>query len=353
MTGPVRGDLPPQQSISLPPRALSGIQFRNGDIVDVRVIQPLAGDRWQLSIGGKLIPAKVEIPVQPGIILSVRIMKLPNGGLVLRLLDRSPATGLAARLGFPATADVQLIISALIRSGMPVQSEHVSELLAMLSRLKKKDSSAARLLAMLHDRGIRLTSAQIDLLLQEIGDGSATPDRPGYGHQGERRPGDSPQDRNARESKRTVNQIASMIRRFTTGAESMDRSLLQVFNHIPAGHDHWVVIPFGYSANEDHVRGSIRVRLRSRGSRVFADRYALSANVEGEQWVFCWAGGGEKRSIGVYTDCELGSHDRRRLESTLSDIGYRLTSGVQPLSATDGFSDLDDGRYSRGVERMV
>ncbi|HUX13405.1 MAG TPA: hypothetical protein VMW87_10270 [Spirochaetia bacterium] len=330
--------------------------LRSGETVTLRVVGKLAGDAWQVSLSGKLLSVSSEVRLTIGTVLRAAVERLPNNRILLRLIPNDSGARVARQLGVPESPVLQMAINALVQSRIAIVPEQVSAVLTTLQRLRRQDEGAARVVALLHDRGLHLTAAQIEELLQAlagISDGGQS------GEFADRHPRD-PKDPGADAGSGDVaggnprsnieqdvmNAVGDAVRFFCMRTSEIGDHVLQLFNHLPAVHDRWLVIPFGYSveASEEGaqaVRGSLRLRVAGTTGSEKVDRARLYVESDGESWLFAWPIRGAEKDQGAMEVFADGEFDRDRFDHLVhivKGLGFAPPARIMPLAGTDGFT---------------
>jgi len=363
MTGNVPRDLPStRKTISLSLRNSSDLPLQSGDTVGVRLLKQISGARWQISLNGKVLSATVHLPAYPGMVLSARVTKMPGGKLILEVTPPAAEERIAAQLGLQPSPEIRSIVSALMSSVMPIQPARVEQILSLFLKLRTRNASAARILAMLEDRGINLTADQVEQLIQGIdangvtgsGDGSGSFDEPDKGGQRTDTPireTPAPEPKLV-EPEALSARLAELLHYFAERTASQDSHLLQLYNHVTAEHDHWIAIPFGYSLDEMHVHGSLRVRVRSVSSR--SPQVALQVELSDDKWLFSWplSASSQPQPMRIYHTGK-SRVDARALEEQLAKLGFKLAGRIRSVSETDGFPEQTDPLSAIGFDAVV
>jgi len=313
----------------------------------------MAGGQWQVSLSGKLLTVTANVPLKPGAVVRA-VVEQVGGRVLLRVVPDSLQARLAQTLGLPESPELGVAIAALMRSHMALSSEQITSVFKALVRLRRQDAGSARVLAMLHDRGLKLTADQVEELLltlegvQGWGNGGGSSRGRDFGD-----PGGRARDRETfariQSPRSTRDAVGGALRYFCGRTTEIGDHLLQLFNHVSPLHERWLVIPFGYALSEDGdrqnevgVNGSLRLLIA--GQR--ADRARLYVQCAGGSWLFGWnlnPGGPETRRMEIHTDSDPGRRETGELFATVRKLGFIPPPAPAPLIASDGFS-VGDGR---------
>jgi len=337
-------------------------QLKPGEIVTLRVVQPVAGGQWQVSLSGKLLTVTAQVQLQPGAVMRAVVEKTA-GRVLLRLIPDSLPARISQSLGLPNTPQLGLAVDALLQSHMALSAGQVTSVLKALLRLRRQDAGSARVLALLHDRGLSFTSDQVEELLTALEGAPAwAGDADGGQRRNYREPDgnhEEPESRSRPSARAGVRDAVGGALRFFCGRTAgIGDHLLQLFNHIPARHDGWVVIPFGYAVTERSgvraqeemsVNGSLRLHVTTQTARSVGpevDSARLYVSCGGSSWLFGWPLDGDRepgnpaetRRMEIHTDAEPGRASLRELFATVRRLGFVPPASLLPLSNSDGFS---------------
>ncbi len=330
--------------------------LRSGETVTVRVVAKLTGDQWQVSLSGKLLAVTSNVRLTVGTVYRAGVERLPTGRILLRLIPNDSGLRIARQLGVPQSPALQMAINALVQSHMAIVPEQVSAVLATLQRLRRLDDGAARVVALLHDRGLHLTAAQIEELLQAlagISDGGQSGGFAG-GDPGDNRDGGEDEKSETSSGEKVGSDpdldvmaaVGDAVRFFCTRASEFGDHVLQLFNHLPAAHDRWLVIPFGYSVETAEetpleLRGSLRLRICATGGSQKADRARLFVDCGGESLLFAWPLDGsdnDRGALEVFANRKFDREQLDELKRVVSRLGFTAPELIMPLTDTDGFT---------------
>jgi hypothetical protein len=263
--------------LELSPGARSELSLRPGDSVLVRVIKHLAGNKWAVGIRGRVLPAFSEVELAAGQRLKAQVA-VRQGRVTLRVSGEPQDTirALLLRQGMRPDPLLETIVKAFLSSGLSVAPERLQAARRLLEKMKLDPRKFSRILAVMLEKGMDLRSRGLEQLLSVLGYGEQESD----GGQRRRR-------RMSPDAGQLAKQLKSEVEQ--QGGEG---SSLQVFNHLRAEHDGWVVIPFDYTCDDSgRIYGTIRLLYDP--LRRQTDRLVVVARSEsGGKWSFVLRGKG-------------------------------------------------------------
>jgi len=132
-------------------------------------------------------------------------------------------------------------------------------------------------------------------------------------------------------------------------AEDEGSSPLQVFNHTAAETGSWIVLPYGFRADDLAYTGSIRLWYNGTSKRWEKAVLSVREKSAEKTWFFSWSLGDERSSVAVYTDDERWSDRRERAEfkRKLRKLGLKSDDNFNKEEDFDGFE------AGRDVSRLV
>jgi hypothetical protein len=318
-TGPIGG------SIHLSPRPELG--FRMGDLVSVHVIKRIEGAKWAVGIGGRVFPAVSELALEPGMHLQARV-SAAGGKLALVIAEVTSDAVSAAlqREGLPAGGDVELIARALARSGLPILTETIQKVKALLARTELEPRKAARLAATLVERGIDPSSPGAKALLPVLA----------FGERG----GENPRRYKGRQMPDSPHAVKEYVEGLAA-APAPPPSSLAAYNHIRGRSQTWIVIPFLFTAGEDRIAGTLKILFDPFQARPLA----FTMTTEGIGFHLPLQGA--NRMLRIFCD----DHRVRRvvergldsLRSKFHNMGLEVDDTVNEGDLFDGFSPAGEG----------
>jgi hypothetical protein len=311
--------------------ARSELSLRSGDSVLVTVIKRLTGNKWAVGIRGRVLPAFSEVELTPGQRLRA-LVGIQRGRITLRISGQAadPIQELILRQGLQPSQLVQSIVTAFLRSGLPIAPERLLQVRQLLERLKLEPRKFARLIAIILEKGIDPRSRGLERLLLILGYG----EQESGGERGRGRRGPLDPEKLAR-------QLQSDIE----SPESGEGSSLQVFNHLQGPDQTWVVIPFSYSFEDSGtVYGTIRLRYDVRRQR--SDRLIVVVrSAQGGKWSFVLKNGSRRGEAAPAPELYVFGEpvDKRRkaelnvLLQKLQNLGVKIDDTIREDQNFDGF----------------
>ncbi len=235
--------------------------MRSGDFVTLKVIERIVGSKWAVSLQGRVIPAYSDLDLTPGKTLRALVTRRGEEGrhFLLKLIGETenPLEELLMRQGLTPDKDSLQIVSSLIRSGVNVRPGTIYRIKNLLKRLKLDPRRFSRLLALLLDKQLDLSSAGIEKLLMLLGYGEG----------------------NSREQRRYKNRnmpeqagsTAEELKKSLSEPEGSPDSSLALFNHLKGSGEHWIIIPYGFTwvengGAEHCLNGTIRLQYDEPGA---------------------------------------------------------------------------------------
>jgi len=312
--------------------ARSELPLRSGDFVLVQVLKRLTGNKWAVGIKGRVFPATSEVPLTPGRRLQAQVL-IQNGRINLKIENLPPnmIQNLIIRQGLQADATMETVVRAFLGSGLAVAPERLQRAYKLLGKLKLNPRKYARILAIVLEKGIDLSSRGLESLLFLLGYGEQ--DSGGRKGRGRRMPPDAG---------RLQQQLSEQIER----PEESEGSALQVFNHLRGSGDRWVVIPFDYRyQSSGRVYGTIRLRYNSEER---LDRLVVSARSDsGGKWSFVLdnlqdqSRKNTSRELQIFCDSVAKTREVRKqldvLRIKLQNLGVKTDDTIREDASFDGF----------------
>ena len=251
-----------------------------------------------------------------------------------------------SELNLPQTKDHKTILEAFMKTGLPIKEELIASLMRTYGSLASRDKVAARVLALLADKGLLPAPEDAEKLVRAVTDPLSEKRR----DQGKKREHGG-QDRGTRHRQRkNARSIRSADIRTAAERTWDSGGLLSLFNHVRGGHDHWVVIPFSLEGREETL---VLRCCMGRDDRI--RRYTLSVYGE-HSWHFEGRRSGKSHRIVVYcSDKKIrgDSHDViERLRKKLGNLSLEIDDTIREVSGFDPFVS-DHITDSHGVDTRV
>ncbi len=223
--------------------------IKPGAVVSFTAVEQLSQNSWIIRIQGQNLKVQSSVSLSLGEQLRAKVT-LHEGRMLLKLMDpASPLKSIAERLGLPQGEAAAQIIESFVEQGLPLREEMLRRALLLFEQLKSRDPRSARLIALLLDKGIFISAKQFEKfqqLLWEIPNPSpeSLEDRKKRGRDTHHERDRQNEDRRKQQEKEG---LSRSIRRQVHRREN-DGNLLQLFNHMEAAHDNWIVVPLEFDS---------------------------------------------------------------------------------------------------------
>ncbi len=237
-------------------------------------------------------------------------------------------------------APEQKLFGILRQLHMPVQHEIIGAILKKAGTAKD-DAKILRLIAGLYDKNIDFDpkNTEIDPLYVFKKGGGRDQNRDGR-HKKERN-----ENGTAEEARREYTENAdTLTNRFREGLKQSlkkkGESRLQIFNHVLSRHDHWIVIPIGFTVDGTVIEGSLRLKMNTHTRTVTA--LAVLIEAEGRRYGFSipdYDTGAPVCRRFTDKNGEAGEADRflEIFSEKLSKLGIELDDTINEDGSFDGF----------------
>lgn len=240
-----------------------------GALIVFKVIKKVDDSHWIISLKGQEIKVQSQLPLEVGSSLKAKV-SLADGVLSLRLqASKNVVSQILTAASLPDSKEARMVIDAFFHQGLPLREEMLRKVLRAFLSLPKQSAEAARLMALLFDKGIVLDPQQFERL-QQLMEGpyqyrpAGEARESGKREQGGRR-GKHEQEEREREKKNKTGAISKKSLRRQILRSSNNGNLLQLFNHLEAPHNNWIVIPLLFN-EDDPEKPTMEGRLRLHGS---------------------------------------------------------------------------------------
>ncbi len=353
---------------------------RSGDLISVKVVSHLGGNRWEVTIKGKNYPVTSNVSLRVGVSLRAELFRTATRvylKIESPLAERGASSSLGRlvrELGLPDDRLSRLAIVALQESGLPATTEMARPVRTGLERSASTNSHLARLLALLADRHLELPPEILDSLYR-ASEGWIEPDGGGSDDKGEGggrqrtperrqekvglapeesepRPGAAKSDwveiRSVAGDRFESSAMARALRKQLQGDQAV-LSPLSLFNHHRPEHDNWIILPFALRVGERDLRGSVRFLLTAQGKPA---QCAVVVAGEGEHPRASFAiRGSRSRRLSWYLDglSSLPKHLRNAaleelpsLRENLRNLGIEVDDTMRDGDRFDGFTEARD-----------
>jgi ribosomal protein L12E/L44/L45/RPP1/RPP2 len=312
--------------------------FRSGDKVTITAVRYLEKSIWQVSFQGKLLAVTSNVRLTAGERYTGRVFW--RGNTLIFKHEGKQETGPAGRGRAELQPPEQKLVAILRQLHMPVQHEIIGSILKKAGAAKD-DAKILRLIAGLYDKNIDFDpkNTEIDPLHVFKKGGGGDPNRDGR-HGKERK-----ENGTAEEPRREYTETADTItNRFREGLkqslEKKSDSQLQLFNHMLSEHDHWIIIPVGFTVDGTVIEGSLRLKMDTHTRTVTALAVLLEA--DGRRYGFSIPDYDTGAPVCRYfTDKngEAGETDKflEIFSEKLSKLGIELDDTINEDDSFDGF----------------
>ena len=233
--------------------ASPGSEFRSGDYLLVQVLKRLIGDKWAIGYKGKVFSAISEVELKPGEKILTQVIR-SGKKLILQIKDSSNDTpsDTGTRHASPLMAASGLLIKSLLRASINLRPEILAKIGKIYQDLKRNNQgreariagAIARLLDKQIDPSCRGFAAIVKILSLLSGDEN----------NGRRKDRWSEKEEDLREWIKKISDINS-------ADNEENGNPLQVFNHLKALNESWVVIPYRFIARGVIYQGLIKLLL--------------------------------------------------------------------------------------------
>jgi hypothetical protein len=322
---PVDGAVVPQRSTNL----------RSGDKITVTAVRHLEKSIWQVSLKGKLLPVTSAIRLTAGKRYTGRVF-WKGSTLIFRHEGKQETAQDPRKPGLDPRE--QKLFAILRQLHMPVRDEIIGSILKKAGAAKD-DAKILRLIAALYDKNIDVDprDTRIDpLYVFKRGGGGEDPNRNGRHKNGRNRKG------NAEAVRREYSETAETLKnRFREGLRQSLRkkgeSRLQLFNHVLSEHDHWIIIPVGFTVDGTVIEGSLRLKMDTHAQTVTA--MAVLIEADGRRYGFSIPGYDTGAPVCRLFGSKTGKTDifLEIFSEKLSKLGIKLDDTINNDDSFDGF----------------
>jgi hypothetical protein len=158
--------------------------------------------------------------------------------------------------------------------------------------------------------------------------------------------GDWKGKQNKRDRRNLQEHLKSIVARKAKQRE--EEHPLQLFNHLKAARDNWVVVPFRIDALE----GTFKLRVPHNHQR--AEQIVVEASSGSGRWSFSLSPKGGKVHLRVFCDDEdlkrQGQQKIRKLMSKLQNHGVEYDDSIYDEREFDGFSPIWEGAGGHQID---
>lgn len=315
---------------------------RSGDPVTIKVIKKLLGDNWQISVKGKLLAVKSELPLIEGKIYRGQVY-LSGNTIRFRVRRRDGWGELSGKLLRDETH--QKVLQVLQRTGMPATPEIIGKIANKANKMNSQDDIFLKLAVLLLDKGIDVDNEH-DLIAYPF----TVQDRRRNGKDREK-----DRRRNEHEEKAAKEPLKKQIKKYITnminGVSKGYNSLLQLFNHLISPHENWIILPLHIKLEDEEIEGTLRLKINAPGEKPEAFALVLRANEN--RWSFSIENLRAKVPVmRIYAQDQANSvHVEEQMEyfsKKLTKLGIKLDDSINNESLFDGFTEI----RSKGIKSV-
>jgi hypothetical protein len=202
---------------------------------------------------------------------------------------------------------------------------------AQFEALPGRDALTARVLSLLADKELTLSSQDVERLLRMVTGDLSREERRGSRRRREQREAD---EGDRRDGKRRRTPGAAEMRARVERSEERP-GLLSLFNHRRGGHDNWIVVPF--VPNDGGPQAVLRLRI---GEDDHVNRYTLSLYGD-PTWHFAVKSAGKTHRLVVYcSDMQVRNQSGRLtdgLRKKLHNLAFEIDDTIRETAAFDPF----------------
>ncbi len=319
--------------------------MKSGDIVILNVIKRIIGNKWAVGLQGRVIPAYSDLNLVPG--KSIRALVTRSGDrYVLKLTDiENSLHELLLREGLSPDKVSERIVAGLFRCGLIINAKTVHQIKKMLNRMKLNPKRFSRLIALLLDKKLDISSTGIEDLIKLLGYGEGNPEK-------ERR-------FKRRKLPAQEKDIADELKNSLIERQSEADNSLMLFNHLKGNEENWIIIPYSFSCKEasggNVLYGTIRIQYDPFQDR--PKRFVLVVNRDREEiWYFNLCAAEKEFKLNIFCNSNQGivkgRAGLRDLEVKLQNLGVKIDDTIREDSNFDGFSLPDEGYLYRSVDTV-
>ncbi len=233
-----------------------GAAIKSGDTVVLKVIQSLAGGKWQVSQNGKLLAIRSTVNLVPGQWIRARA-EVSGKSILLHLVSMSeskPRELLSAPSEVLGGKETEFLLLAFRRAGLHVDNALFARAKKVFKRISKQNRTSAAVIAALAEKDISPDPGVVDHIAGLLE----------WSNKDQRRWSRKERSDDERAAKDTVESIKKKLMSQVERSTEED-GLLQLFNHVKGEGESWILIPYSMSENNRQVEGIIRLRIDKSG----------------------------------------------------------------------------------------
>lgn len=303
------------------------LRLRSGDLISLQVIKRIYGNKWAVGLQGRVIPAYSDLDLIPGKTLRVLVNRVGDR-YVLKLTDPgvNPIHELLLREGLSSNKVSEQIVASLLRTGIGVKAQIVQQVQKLLDRMKLNPRRFSRLIALLLDKKLDISSPVIEKLIHLLGYGEGNSEKQDRRYKKRRMP-------------EKISGIAEELKKSIIESNTDEENTLQLFNHLRGSQETWIIIPYNFSyPEEDHLYGTIRIQYDPFQEK--PGRFILIVKQKkGEIWSFILS---TRKRLNIFCNrkqgIKRGRKDLKLLQAKLQNLGVEIDDTIREDAAFDGFS---------------
>jgi len=337
-------DQPPIGFINEIRSGFNSQSIKPGSTISFTPLERKPDGSWIILLKGRKIRVQSSIRLNIGEKFLARVL-FREGRLFLKVVDNaSPLLSLLKSSSLPGTDSAEKIIKSFILQGLPLKKEMLQKAFTLFEEMPRQDEKTARLIALLYDKGLFVTKEQLDRIQHRfleqpvISTGDAEEHRRKEDGKGQgRHSGDK--KRSSEDQKKLTSIIADQIER-----KGEDDNFFQLFNHLAAHHNNWIVIPLRFRENDGSdvpAEGLLRLRITKSGR---PDMFSISISgnrrwnfrgnlTEGNRRISC--------SIDPLPDKKLKKVITSKLNEKLRNLSYEFDDTISEMVE---FSHYDEDK---------
>ena len=335
----------------------AAVQLNPGRVLTVRVNSVFSDGRLRISLDGSFFIAdrtqNLPTLTEGSEIRAVVLGKDSQGRVVLELVPDAES-GLLHRLNLPDSAGFRAITEAFARSGLALDPAALEAGVRRLRTAREDLPFAARLIALLRQKGLPQSLDSSLLPLLSSGDSEDHGDNGGYQkREGGRHNEQSPfsvSGRRKRAAGSTTESRKKLARALSDHLEREPDAVheLHLFNHYRRESPHWTIIPLPVDPFDTVT---LALRFDSTGA---ADMATLRISWNKVRVQSHWTRGSNTVRIATNSArvADFGNSSINRLREALQPLGIHVDT-ISVSSSLDGFSDEALESILRPFDRNV
>ncbi|HDQ15344.1 MAG TPA: hypothetical protein ENN41_11085 [Sediminispirochaeta sp.] len=331
---------------------LRSLRLEHGSKISFHVLKKINSRTWLISLQGRRLQVESRTELQVGGRFQATVLR-QSGRMVLKIREQAmDVAKIINRLSLPVNDGSKILIETIMRQGLPLHEDSVRRLNDLFRALPVQTRQSAAVLILLHDKGMLPTVSQFSRLLYLL-DGP-TPEkqarRASKKGAGRDDPSTAARGDGARDGRSVLRVLRERIKAAGTGDE-----LLQLFNHLKAKHNNWIVVPFKFPADEHGPsEGEGRLRLHSDLNRRI-DKFTLSF-YGARDFHFTGVLQGETRRISLSLEHRPPMERQRRiislLREKLGNLGFEIDDTIKEARNFAPFPGEDLPRVQK-IDKIV